>query len=199
MQTMVLKKNKLPWIALIILLIGVWAYVTSNPERESASSSKPAPHPSSPSVAHLNSNSNLAAALPQAACNTLQKSYASLEWLKKNQRPDLRFNNIHKKIGTQIYRLRHFFKDGDEGEIETYLVYLEDSLENARIVEKSSYQKGKLYLKIEAQEGQILYREEGLNLGDHLFLHYVNNQLTSAQGIGPSNSKEFVDCRFQQV
>lgn len=198
MQTMVLKKNKLLWLTLIILLIGVWAYGFYY-DLYTPRSSRPAPQPSSPSVANLKLNLNSVAAMPQAACNTLQKSYANLEWLKKNQRPDLRFNNTHKKIGTQIYRLRHFFKDGDEGEIETYLVYLEDSLENASIVEKSSYQKGKLYLKIEAQEGQILYREEGLNLGEHLFLHYVNNQLSSAQGIGPENSKEFVDCRFQQV
>lgn len=198
MQTMVLKKNKLPWATLIILLIGVLAYVHYTPNtRNTPTSSRSAPQSSSASVAKLNLNSE--ATLPQAACNTLKKSYANLEWLKKNQRPDLRFNNIHKKIGTQIYRLRHFFKDGDEGEIETYLVYLEDSLENARIVEKSSYKKGKLYLKIESLEGQILYREEGLNLGEHLFLHYVNNQLSSAQGIGPENSKEFVDCRFQQV
>lgn len=198
MQTMVLKKNKLLWLTLIILLIGVWAYGFYY-DLYTPRSSRPAP--SSPSVANININSTLilAATLPQAACNTLKTTYANLEWLKKNKRPDLRFNNTHKKIGTQIYRLRHFFKDGDEGEIETYLVYLEDSLENASIVEKSSYQKGKLYLKIEAQEGQILYREEGLNLGEHLFLHYVNNQLSSAQGIGPENSKEFVDCRFQQV
>lgn len=198
MQTMVLKKNKLPWLTLIILLIGIWAYGFYY-DLYTPRSSRLAP--TLPSVANININStlNLAATLPQAACNTLKTTYANLEWLKKNKRPDLRFNNTHKKIGTKIYRLRHFFKDGDEGEIETYLVYLEDSLENASIVEKSSYQKGKLYLKIEAQEGQILYREEGLNLGEHLFLHYVNNQLSSAQGIGPENSKEFVDCRFQQV
>jgi len=139
------------------------------------------------------------AASPQSVCLDLKQTYSNIEWLKNTQKLDLRFNNTHKKIGSQIYRLRYFFKDGDEGEIETYLVYLEDSLENAKIVEKSSYKKGKLFLKIESFPGEILYREEGLNLGDNLFLHYINNQLMSAQGLEENASKKFINCRFQQV
>jgi hypothetical protein len=118
----------------------------------------------------------------------------------KNQFNQLRFENIHKKIGPNIYRLRHFFKEGDESEIETFLVYLEDHEENARIVEKSTYKKGQLFLKIEKTEGEIIYHEEGLNHGEDLFLHYINNQLREAQGQSDNNPDfKDLDCHFQHA
>jgi hypothetical protein len=66
---------------------------------------------------------------------------------KKRTLPFFAFPISIKKIGGTIYRLRHFFKDGDEGEIETFLVYQEDQNETPSIVEKSHYNKGKLYKK----------------------------------------------------
>ena len=57
-----------------------------------------------------------------------------------------RFENIHKKVEQTIYRLRFFYKDGEEGEIENFLVYKEDSSENPHLIEKSPYKKGPLYL-----------------------------------------------------
>lgn len=133
-------------------------------------------------------------------CDKIRKAYSHLNSLIKNQSNDLRFENIHKKIGSNIYRLRHFFKDGDEGERETFLVYLEDFEENAKIVEKSTYQKGRLFLKVEKSEGEIIYHEEGINHGNNLFLHYINNQLREAQGQSDENV-EFVglDCHFQHA
>lgn len=136
-------------------------------------------------------------------CEILKKPYAHLDKLKKNEALDLRFENTHKKIENKIYRLRHFFKDGDEGEIETFLVYLEDKAEMARIIEKSSYTKGQLYTKIETTKGKILYHEEGVNLSENvsgtLFLHYINNQLMGMQGVLQNqNEHKNIDCRFQQ-
>lgn len=136
-------------------------------------------------------------------CEILKKPYAHLDELKKKEQLDLRFENTHKKIGDKIYRLRHFYKDGDEGEIETFLVYVEDKTEMARIIEKSSYTKGVLYIKVEEQKGKILYHEEGVNLTENvsgtLFLHYINNQLMGMQGVLQNqNDHKNIDCRFQQ-
>ena len=134
-------------------------------------------------------------------CEILKTPYAHLDELKKNEKLDLRFENTHKKVDNKIYRLRHFFKDGDEGEIETFLVYLEDKAEMARIIEKSSYSKGPLYTKIEEAKGKILYHEEGVNLSESgtLFLHFINNQLMGMQGILENqNDHKNIDCRFQQ-
>lgn len=117
----------------------------------------------------------------QSQCTEWQKKYESLSQLKKGDSPLFRFANIHKRIETTVYRLRHFFKEGPEGEIETFLVYQEDSNETARIVEKGPYKKGKLYHKIEASSGEILYQEEGYNLEEDLFLHYINGKLKTIQ------------------
>ncbi|MDO9182740.1 MAG: hypothetical protein Q7U04_10040 [Bacteriovorax sp.] len=136
-------------------------------------------------------------------CEKLKKDYAHLDELKKNEKLDLRFENIHKKIDSKIYRLRHFFKDGDEGEIETFLVYLEDKSEMAKIIEKSTFTKGVLYKKIEEAKGHVLYREEGVNLSENvsgtLFLHFINNQLMGMQGVlQTQEDHQNIDCRFQQ-
>ena len=135
-----------------------------------------------------------------STCEKVKASYSHLDSLIKNNLSQLRFENIHKKIGSSIYRLRHFFKDGDEGEIETFLVYLEDFEENAKIVEKSTYNKGQLFLKIEKTKGEIIYHEEGLNFKEDLFLHYINNQLRGAQG-QTDGSTDFMnlDCHFQHA
>lgn len=136
-------------------------------------------------------------------CEILKARYFQLDQVKKTEKIDLRFENTHKQIEKKIYRLRHFFKDGDEGEIETFLVYLEDRAEMARIIEKSAYKKGTLYKKIEEASGITLYHEEGINLNENvsgsLFLHYINNQLMGMQGVLQNqNDHKNIDCRFQQ-
>lgn len=190
-------------MTLIVFTLGVFSYavylIPSKNQRSMASQNIQTSIDASVNTSLNTSLSNQGAVSSQTFCHNLKQTYSNLEELKNNQKLDVRFNNIHKKIGSQIYRLRSFFKDGDEGEIETYLVYLEDSLENAKIIEKSSYKKGKLFLKIESLPGETIYHEEGLNLGDNLFLHYVNNQLMSAHGLKENSNKKFVDCRFQQV
>lgn len=124
-------------------------------------------------------------------CLKHQQHYSQL-LQKGSLQTSLRFENIHKKIGADIYRLRFFFKDGDEGERQSFLVYLEDQQANANIIEKSTYQKGKLFLKIEKAQGEILYREKGFthdSENKNLFLQTINDQLVKISGPG-------IDCQF---
>jgi hypothetical protein len=121
-------------------------------------------------------------------CDELKKTFAQMP---HDSAYTLRFSNVHKSIGKTIYRLRHFFKDGDENEIETFLVYKEDSQERASIVEKSTRTKGSHYLKIENAPGQIIYHEEGYSSTDEVFLHYINNKLEGLQS-------DETDCKYQQ-
>jgi hypothetical protein len=125
-------------------------------------------------------------------CHQLKTKQPLLVDQLKNPSVDLRFENIHKKIQDKIYRLRSFYKDGDEGDIKTFLVYLEDQDENALIVEQSKYKKGTLFQRIEKSEGEILYTEQGLNL-DKNFFHYINNRL-----VGIQNDETMLNCQFQQ-
>lgn len=132
-------------------------------------------------------------------CETLREKIPTpSEWAKK-ERVTPRFENVHKKVDGIIYRLRFFYKDHAEGEVPTYLLYREDQQENAFIVENSAYKKGKNYLKIEKAQGEILYTEQGLNVGDEdeIFLHYVNNELKGFQGRMPEiDNSALIDCRF---
>ena len=123
-------------------------------------------------------------------CEKLKEEYLSLDELKKTKNLNFRFKNFHKKINNKIYRLRRFYKDGNEGEIETFLLYLEDENENAHIVEKSPYKPGPLYIQIEKQNGEILYTEDGVNL-DSTFLHYINNRLVQLE-----NNLQNISCSF---
>lgn len=136
---------------------------------------------------------------PSPLCETLKSKYYQFETVKKNEQLDLRFENIHKRVGNEVYRLRRFFKDGDEGEIESFLVYQENSEGEAQIIEKSVHKKGVIFLNIEKTSGELLYREVGLNLTGGQFLHYINDHLSSAEGIFNNIDKKFIECRFQQV
>jgi len=132
-------------------------------------------------------------------CTSLRANYANLDEIKNNEKIDLRFVNVHKKVDGIIYRLRFFYKDSSENETPTYLVYKENQNEEDILTEKSAYKKGKLYNKIEKAPGEIIYTEEGLNIGlnQNLFLHFENKVLKDLQGTSPLTEKMgFVECHF---
>lgn len=138
-----------------------------------------------------------------AICQGLRAKYQSLAEVKKSYKTDTRFFNIHKKVDGITYRLRYFFKDGNEVEIPTYLLYKEDQNDEEHIIESKARKKGPMYLKIEAAIGDITYTEEGLNVGadQDLFLHYVNKKLELVQGNMDGDkalnaSEDFIDCKF---
>lgn len=190
------KKLKIFLISLLIFITGFFIFYNKNiPSPSSISKTTPPPQTS---VAILNKEIS-----PETkpACTQLRSKFLHLDELMKSEKLEVRFQNIHKRIGNQIFRLRRFFREGNEAEIESFLVYLEDANESAKIIEKSLHQKGRMYLKIESDPGEILYREVGVNLENkqqgNLFLHYINNELKGAQGeFTQSDKTENIDCRF---
>lgn len=132
-------------------------------------------------------------------CKSMRAHYQNLNEIKKIEKSSMRFVNIHKKVDGLVYRTRFFFKDSSENEIPTYLLYREDKNEEPILIETTPYKKGPQYLKIENADGEILYTEEGVNMGvdQDLFLHYENKELKDLQGISPlREEKDFIECRF---
>lgn len=129
-------------------------------------------------------------------CHNLREKYQSLKDLNKNEKTSVRFVNVHKKVDGVVYRTRFFYKDSTENEIPTYLLYREDQNEEPVLVETTKYKKGQKYLEIEKSLGNVVYTEEGVNVGAEqgLFLHYENKQLKDLQG--SSDTKDFIECRF---
>ena len=126
---MLFKKNK---IILFVLVTVIFIYVSYKNDTEIFNKK----------VSHQKTNFALTSTSnPSKICKEYKETYPYLDKLKLEIPIQLRFENTHLKINNKIYRLRHFFKDGDEGEIETFLVYLEDQNEDAHIIEKSSYHK----------------------------------------------------------
>lgn len=112
-------------------------------------------------------------------------SLRPLSELKSTHQDELRMHNLHLRYDGEIYRLRQFYDDGDEGERLTYLVYIEDSDEFASIIERSPYKKGAKYLKLEQsyrRGGAKLLFEELAYSVDGLYLHYRNGKLVHAAG-----------------
>lgn len=105
--------------------------------------------------------------------------------VKTKYSPNILFKNVHKKVNGTVYRLRFFLKDGDNGNVPTYLVYQEDSAENEYIVENSPEKKGKLFNKIEKARGDILYDSEAYELRNNndIFVRYENGELKELQGL----------------
>lgn len=132
-------------------------------------------------------------------CQELKRKIPPLEELKKTQVVSERFINVHKRVNGSIFRLRYFHKEHAEGETPTYLLYIEDPEQEAHLMEISSYQKGPEYLRIERAQGEVLYIEKGVNVGEEetLFLHFINSELKGLQGTIPElDAKAFIDCRF---
>ena len=132
-------------------------------------------------------------------CDSMKASYINIDEVKKKEKIDIRFVNIHKKVDGIVYRLRYFLKESSESEIPTYLVYKENQNDEDILTEKSAYKKGKLYNKIEKSTGDILYTEEAMNIGQEqdLFLRYENRALRDLQGVSTlQGEKDLIECQF---
>lgn len=200
------KKVLLVVLALLIVTRLVLTVVENNQEKNQSANE----FSSEPVSVALNPDANLSKMPDEAVvihhsnekedlCQLLRGRYANLKELKKSEKITTRFLNIHKKVDGVVYRLRFFYKDGNENEIPTFLLYKEDKNEEEHIIENTAYKKGLQYQHIEGAEGVILYTEEGTNLGleQDLFLHFENNELKDLQGISPHLPvKDYIECRF---
>lgn len=111
------------------------------------------------------------------------QQYGNLEYFKKNHRSDLIFENTHFKTNDRIYRTRHFFKETKEGVIETFITYVEDEEENARIIELKKEYPGVLFQKFQHKKKSIIYHELAYEIPvQQLFIHFINNKLAGIQG-----------------
>jgi hypothetical protein len=121
-------------------------------------------------------------------CDQYKNQYGSLLKLKKlNKELTLNFENKHLVYDNHVYRLRHFFKDGENGSQEIYLVYLEDEEgdddhEHAQIIEKNFRTPGALYTKLLGENNSIIFHEIAYEVPvDKIFLHYINGKLVGIQ------------------
>ncbi len=200
------KKVLLIVLALLIVTRLVLTVVENNKAKEGTGTE----FSSAPITESLNPDANLSKMPDEAVvahhdedkdnlCQSLRERYSNIKELKKIEKVSTRFLNIHKKVDGLVYRLRFFYKDANESEIPTFLLYKEDKNEEAHIIENTAYKKGPQYLEIEKAAGTILYTEEGANLGKEqdLFLHFENNELKDLQGISPHLPvKDYIECRF---
>jgi hypothetical protein len=134
-------------------------------------------------------------------CKALKEKILALDKEKNlDKNFELRFKNIHKEIDGKIYRLRFFMKEHNQGEYPRYLLYEEDQNEDAHIIENTAYEKGPNFKKIENSQGEIIYSEKGLLMGEEshsLFIHFVNDQLKDLQGFLPDfTNQKMMDCQY---
>ena len=128
-------------------------------------------------------------------CHHTFEPFTKKAFIKKDKTSSSRFVNIHKKIDGVIYRFRFFYKETSEGEIPQYLLYQEDDQEEEHLIEVTPYKKGPKYQRNEKLNGEIIYTEEGINLGTNqdLFFHFENDQLKKVQG---NFENQHYDCTF---
>lgn len=154
----------------------------------SAISENPTPTPNAPE----------ATSVEQLSCAQIMADQANTYSLTRTlQHPKVseRYHNRHLEYEGEVFRLRSFYDDANEGEQLTFLVYLEDEDEFAHIKERSALSKGVLYLQLEeaiaAQEAQVIYDEVGLTiptemdsngLTGELFMQYKDGKLSGLQG-----------------
>jgi hypothetical protein len=200
------KKNKILIILAVLIIVRVVIVVIENNKATGVDTNLPVKKIEESKTASL--DSNIARTPPGAMteqnsnpneCQSMRAHYQNLNEIKKTEKNSVRFVNIHKKVDGQIYRTRFFYKDSSENEIPTYLLYREDQNDEPILIETSPYKKGPQYLKIEKALGEVIYTEEGVNIGSSqdLFLHYENNVLKDLQGTNPlHNEKDFIECRF---
>lgn len=106
------------------------------------------------------------------------ESFLFYEENLKTQNTKLRFENLHLKIEDKIWRLRFFFDDGDEGEIPTYQVFLEDENEYTDLIESNKNSPGPKYKEISSKESELIYQEHGyLNEDKDEFIHTENKKI----------------------
>lgn len=203
------KKNKVLIIlaVLIIARILIVVFETHKDEKETTTTS--ATNMADPT--ELNPDATLSKTPPEAVtaqntkssrneiCQSLKATYANMDAVKRIEKESVRFLNIHKRVDGVVYRTRFFYKDSAENEIPTYLLYKEDQNDEEHLIETTAYKKGPQFLKIEKARGEIIYTEEGMNIGadQDLFLHYENKVLKDLQGVSPSpEAKDFIECRY---
>lgn len=142
-----------------------------------------------------NLNSQIAKAIPKKSlittviptetkwCEIYHIKYQNLTKLKQEQNLRLRFENIHLQIKDKIYRIRRFFADGPEGELETFIAYFEDQEEYPHIIEKKVSSPGIIYKKLHEEKKFAIYSEEAYVIpSTNLFIHYINDKLADIQG-----------------
>lgn len=173
----------------MILFIGAFFFWPKSIEQQQIAKENAITTPVIPVAVTVAPTANTQDSKTQNNCEVFKTSHADLNLLKQNDKPDIRYQNTHIKMGEKTYRLRRFFKDGDENEIESFLVYLENAQGDPELIEKKTYKKGKLYLKLEAAKAPVIYQEVGLNLANNLFLQYINGQLKMIQG-------QSLNCQF---
>lgn len=203
------KKNKVLIIlaVLIIARLLIVVFESHKDEKETTATSVT----SSADSAELNPDATLSKTPAEAVtaqntnttrnemCQIMKDHYANMESVKKIEKVSVRFLNIHKRVDGIVYRTRFFYKDSSENEIPTYLLYKEDQNDEEHLIETTAYKKGPQFLKIEKAQGEIIYTEEGMNIGtdQDLFLHYENKILKDLQGISPTpEAKDFIECRY---
>ncbi len=159
------KKYLIAGVLLLAALIGSFAFFNDKKvASHSVTDEIPSLDQSTPVISDVNISDAPTEAVTQknadlsrsALCQTLKANYANIEEIKKNEKADLRFFNIHKKVDGIVYRLRFFYKDSSENEIPTYLVYTENQNDEDILTEKSAYHKGKLYKKVEKAQGEMI-------------------------------------------
>lgn len=133
-------------------------------------------------------------------CEEAKKLFGSPQLVKSIYKTNQLFVNEHKDINGKVYRLRHFYKDGDNSQIPTYLLYEEIDDEDAIIIESSSHKKGPKYTEIEQENGLMLHYSEAYEIvKDHdVFIQFDNGQVKEIQGkLNLSDSEEyFLNCSF---
>lgn len=191
-----MKKHRLKTLLIVTLLIllGVW-WLLRHPDDQISSKEKYSAPAAIAKTMALPPKGVAATPTPgqikmrvQTECEQkLQKLEAAhpLQRLRAQGEAELRMRNLHLQFEGEIYRLRQFYDDADEGERLTYLVYEEDEDEFASIIERTLYQKGEHYQELERyyREGQAqkLFEEEAFTV-HALYLHYRNDKLIHAAG-----------------
>lgn len=193
-----MKKHRFKTLLIVTLLIllGAWWLLRHPNDQISSSKEKHSAPAAIPKTMTLPPPKGVAATstpgqikiTAQTECEQkLQKLEAShpLQKLRAQGEAELRMRNLHLQFEGEIYRLRQFYDDADEGERLTYLVYEEDEDEFASIIERTLYQKGERYQELERyyREGQAqkLFEEEAFTV-HALYLHYRNGKLIHAAG-----------------
>lgn len=131
-------------------------------------------------------------------CEQLEKEISDEQIALKNNSLNRRFENLHFKKDGEIFRLREFLDNTDEGDIKVYLVYSEDLEENTTIIESSKKNPGKLFINyknyIKSNPEYLLYQERGYESNsDDQYLIYQDGKISGFQG---KFNNSPIECHF---
>lgn len=160
--------NKKLVFILLPIIIGSFFYLGRRPQKSSELDNPPISQ----------KNDNKAEVAPAKEDPKCLESFTFYEQKISALPLSLRFKNSHLKVEDKIYRLRFFYDDGDEGEIPTYQVFLEDEQEYADLIETTKLSPGPLYQEILKKNVESLYEESGLlNEDNDEFIHVENKKI----------------------